>query len=156
MEIHIIWAQDINGGIGEKGKLPWYISKDLKNFKELTINSTIIMGRKTWDSLPIKPLPKRRNIVLTRSMHVNVEAYRSYKDCVKTLEKDKVDRVFIIGGRSIYKLFYKDAKFLHITNVAILKKGRLEKISKCNEDWCKVKSDGYKGWIKKESLWGLL
>ena len=56
MEIHLIWAQDNNGGIGLNGKLPWHISEDLKNFKKITSNSTIIMGRKTWESLPIKPL----------------------------------------------------------------------------------------------------
>ena len=61
MEIHLIWAQDQNGGIGEEGQLPWHISEDLKKFKSLTMNSTIIMGRKTWDSLPTKPLPKRKN-----------------------------------------------------------------------------------------------
>ena len=67
MEIHLIWAQDSNGGIGKDGNLPWHISEDLKNFKNLTIESPIIMGRKTWESLPIKPLPKRRNIVLSHS-----------------------------------------------------------------------------------------
>ena len=63
MEVHLIWAQDQNGGIGIDGKLPWHISEDLKNFKKITLNSTIIMGRKTWDSLSIKPLPGRTNIV---------------------------------------------------------------------------------------------
>ena len=67
MDIHLIWAQDENGGIGQDGKLPWHISEDLKNFKALTLNSTIIMGRKTWDSLPIKPLPNRKNIILSRT-----------------------------------------------------------------------------------------
>ena len=66
MKIHLIWAQDTNGGIGKNGKLPWHISEDLKKFKSLTYNSTVIMGRKTWDSLPIKPLPNRRNFVLSR------------------------------------------------------------------------------------------
>ena len=64
MKIHLIWAQDEKGGIGKNGQLPWHIIEDLKNFKLLTKNSTIIMGRKTWDSLPIKPLPERENIVL--------------------------------------------------------------------------------------------
>ena len=65
MEIHLIWAQDKNGGIGKDGKLPWHISEDLINFKKITSNNTIIMGRKTWESLPKKPLPNRRNIVLS-------------------------------------------------------------------------------------------
>ena len=68
MEIHLIWAQDLNGGIGKDGKLPWHISEDLKNFKKITSNHPVIMGRKTWDSLPIKPLPNRRNIILSNSL----------------------------------------------------------------------------------------
>ena len=56
MKIHLIWAQDSNGGIGINNELPWHISEDLKNFKSLTKNFAIIMGRKTWDSLKIKPL----------------------------------------------------------------------------------------------------
>ena len=61
----MIWAQDTNNAIGRDGTLPWHFSEDLQNFKALTLNSTIVMGRKTWDSLKIKPLPKRRNIVLS-------------------------------------------------------------------------------------------
>jgi len=120
MEIHLIWAQDSNGGIGRDGKLPWYISEDLKNFKNLTIDSPIIMGRKTWDSLPIKPLPKRRNIVLSRSNQNEVETYESYDDCMNALQKDSIDRIFVIGGRSIYKLFFHDADFLHLTKIQLI------------------------------------
>ena len=68
MEIHLIWAQEHDGGIGKNGQLPWYIPEDLKNFKKITLNSTIVMGRKTWDSLPFKPLPKRKNIIFTKNI----------------------------------------------------------------------------------------
>ena len=77
MKIHLIWAQDKNGGIGYKGQLPWHIPEDLQNFKKLTLNSTILMGRKTWESLPIKPLPRRRSIVLTPKKNLEVESYQS-------------------------------------------------------------------------------
>ena len=117
IDIHIIWAQDENGGIGKNGQLPWHISEDLKNFKKITSNSTIIMGRKTWDSLPIKPLPNRENIVLSKSSHINVQTYKSYKECLHELHIKNINKIFIIGGRSIYKLFYNDAKFLHVTNI---------------------------------------
>ena len=76
MKIHLIWAQDNNGGIGQANQLPWKISEDLKHFKKLTLNSTVIMGRKTWDSLPIKPLPNRRNIILSRNTIANIETYK--------------------------------------------------------------------------------
>ena len=117
MEIHLIWAQDRNGGIGQNGKLPWHISEDLKNFKSLTINSTIIMGRKTWDSLPIKPLPNRKNIILSRKKQLGDFTYSSFEECIEKIKKQNLTKVFIIGGRSIYKLFFKYADYLHISLV---------------------------------------
>ena len=64
----MIWAQDTNNAIGRDGTLPWHFSQDLKNFKKLTTGYTIIMGRKTWESLPkkYKPLCNRKNIVISR------------------------------------------------------------------------------------------
>ena len=97
MDIHLIWAQDQNGGIGKDGLLPWHVSEDLKNFKKITFNSPIIMGRKTWDSLPIKPLPNRRNIIFSTNLYEGLEIYHSVRECIKVLEKDSIDNVFIIG-----------------------------------------------------------
>ena len=119
MEIHLIWAQDFKGGIGKNGELPWHITEDLKNFKNITLNSTIIMGRKTWDSLPFKPLPNRRNIILSNSNISNIEVYHSIDDCIKTLQQECLSKIFIIGGSSIYKEFFNYATHLHITFVNI-------------------------------------
>jgi len=115
MNIHIIWAQDNNGGIGKNNKLPWHISEDLINFKKITLNSTIIMGRKTWESLPKKPLPNRRNIVLSSKNIDNVESYSSIDLCLNSLTKDGVADIFIIGGEMVYNSFYNYANILHIT-----------------------------------------
>tara|TARA_B100000029_G_scaffold328596_1_gene320935 strand:- start:1026 stop:1514 length:489 start_codon:yes stop_codon:yes gene_type:complete len=120
VDIHLIWAQDSNGGIGKQGKLPWHISEDLKNFKRLTLDSTIIMGRKTWDSLPIKPLPQRNNIVFSSSKQRHAITVHSYEACISYLKNNDIQKVFIIGGRSIYKLFFNDADYLHITNIDLL------------------------------------
>ena len=65
-EIVLVVAIADNGVIGNKGALPWHISDDLKRFKALTTGHTVVMGRKTWDSLPRKPLPGRVNVVVTR------------------------------------------------------------------------------------------
>ena len=111
----MIWAQDNNNAIGRDGTLPWHFSEDLKNFKKLTTGSPIIMGRKTWDSLPIKPLPDRRNIVLSSIEKKDVESYSSIEDCIASLNDDTVTDVYIIGGMSIYKFFYSHANILHIT-----------------------------------------
>ena len=115
MEIHLIWAQDKNGGIGERGKLPWHITEDLKKFKQLTLNSTIIMGRKTWESLPIKPLPKRKNIILSSKKQIGGITYHSLNECLTELNNKAEKKIFIIGGRSIYKLFFNFADYLHIS-----------------------------------------
>ena len=122
MKIHLIWAQDNNGGIGQANQLPWKVSEDLKHFKKLTLNSTIIMGRKTWDSLPVKPLPNRRNIILSRNTISNIETYRDYKICINSLLQENLDKIFIIGGASIYKLFFQYADYLHITFVDLINK----------------------------------
>tara|TARA_B100001175_G_C19426966_1_gene599120 strand:- start:324 stop:797 length:474 start_codon:yes stop_codon:yes gene_type:complete len=113
MRIKLIWAQDLDGGIGVKNNLPWFSKEDLKNFKLITLNSTIIMGRKTWDSLKIKPLPKRRNIVLSSNTIKNVECYKSIDNLMNSL-KDETS-IFVIGGAQIYKIFYPLADELHIS-----------------------------------------
>ena len=115
MNIHIIWAQDNNGGIGKNNELPWHISEDLINFKKITNNHTIIMGRKTWDSLPIKPLPNRRNIVLSSKKVNNIECYKSIESCLKKITDDKINDAFVIGGEMIYNSFFNLANILHIT-----------------------------------------
>jgi len=117
MKIHLIWAQDINGGIGKEGKLPWHISEDLQNFKKLTLDSIIIMGRKTWESLPIRPLSKRRNIVLSRKEVPDIEYYTSIKECIEKLNDDDIEKLFVIGGSTVYRNFIHRADELHITKV---------------------------------------
>ena len=113
MKIKLIWAQDLNGGIGFKNDLPWLSKEDLRNFKLITLNSTIVMGRKTWDSLKIKPLPKRRNIVLSSNPIENVECYKSIDNMINNLKNET--SVFVIGGAQIYKIFYPLADELHIS-----------------------------------------
>ena len=117
MKIHLIWAQDENGGIGKDGNLPWHISEDLQNFKNLTLNSTILMGRHTWESLPIKPLPKRKNIVLTSQHFEDVECFSSVEECVEKLDAQGTSILFVIGGSKVYRNFVHRADELHITLV---------------------------------------
>jgi len=117
MDIHLIWAQENNGGIGKNGQLPWYNPEDLKNFKKLTLNSTIVMGRKTWESLPFKPLPKRRNVVFSSRILEDVETYNNINQFMKKLDAESIKKIFIIGGSSIYKVFYEFATHLHMTIV---------------------------------------
>ena len=123
MKIHLIWAQDHNGGIGKDGNLPWHISEDLKNFKRLTSGSTILMGRNTWESLPIRPLPERRNIVLSHKEIADVECYMSVEECVEILDGDGTEKLFVIGGSTVYRNFIHRADELHITHVDEMTEG---------------------------------
>ena len=108
--IIFVYACDLKGAIGKDGDLPWRQSTDLQHFKRVTLGGTIVMGRKTWDSLPGK-LPGRRSIVMSRTPRDDVEVM-SY-DEVKELSS-KQD-VYIIGGGEIYQLFREDVKELHRT-----------------------------------------
>ena len=123
MKIHLIWAQDENGGIGKDGKLPWHILADLKNFKKLTSGSTILMGRNTWESLPARPLPERRNIVLSSKVLSDVECYTSVEECIEKLDEDGTEKFFVIGGSTVYKNFIHRADELHITQVNEMTQG---------------------------------
>ena len=123
MKIHLIWAQDKHGGIGKDGKLPWHISEDLKNFKKLTSGSAILMGRNTWESLPVRPLPERRNIVLSHKEIADVECYMSVEECVDTLDDDGAEKLFVMGGSTVYRNFIHRADELHITYVDELTEG---------------------------------
>ena len=96
----MIFACDQDGVIGRNGDLPWRQSTDLKFFKKTTLGTTVVMGRKTWDSLPF-PLPGRRNIVISRSQREDVEVMSIEE--VKLLSKE--ENLFIIGGGEIYSAF---------------------------------------------------
>ena len=123
MKIHLIWAQEINSGTGKDGKLPWHISEDIQNFKKLTLDSTILMGRKTWESLPIRPLSKRRNIVLSSREVTDAECYTSIEECIKKLNDEGIEKLFVIGGSSVYRNFIHRADELHITDVDEITQG---------------------------------
>src|ERR1700761_4624590 len=99
MSITLILARAENGVIGKDGGIPWHISDDLKRFKALTMDKTIVMGRKTWDSLPKKPLPGRRNIVVTRDEHWQAQGAES----MGLNQALAIPDVFVIGGAEIYR-----------------------------------------------------
>ena len=100
----IIVAQAKNGAIGVNGALPWHLSADLQRFKQLTIGNTVIMGRKTWDSIG-RPLPNRRNIVITRTHGLSLEGALTVTSLEKALDSASNNlEKFIIGGAEIYNL----------------------------------------------------
>ncbi len=117
MTIHIIAAVAQNGAIGYQNKLIYWLPNDLKRFKALTTGHTIIMGRKTFDSLPKGALPNRRNIVLSRSTQTlpGCEVFPSLDDALAHCSAD--EEVYIIGGASVYEQALPKADRLCLTEV---------------------------------------
>jgi dihydrofolate reductase len=116
--ISIIVAVSEDLGIGKNNDLLWHLPEDMKRFKRLTTGNTVIMGRKTWESLPKKPLSGRRNIVITDIPGEKFEGAESAISIADAASKcKKEDEAFIIGGGSIYRQFMPIADRLYITQV---------------------------------------
>lgn len=114
--ITIVVARAINGTIGKDGTLPWHLPGDLKHFKNVTMGTAMIMGRKTFDSLP-GVLPGRRHIVITRDKnwgHDGVEVAHSKDEALAMANGDPVS---IIGGSDIFAMFHGDADKIELTEV---------------------------------------
>lgn len=116
-DVNIIVAAGKDGAIGRKGELIWNLPGDLKRFKQLTLGHPVIMGRKTWDSLPKKPLPGRLNIVLTHRKDFKPEGATIVNSLEEALEITAGQSPFIIGGAEIYKLFLPVATHIYLTEV---------------------------------------
>ena len=116
-ELTIIAAVSINNIIGNKNKLIWKLSNDLKRFKNLTTNHSVIMGRKTFESLP-NPLPDRNNIVITRDTNYskpNIQVCSSIEDAINLTKTDT--QPFIIGGGEIYSQTINIVDKIELTRV---------------------------------------
>lgn len=124
VKLSLIVARARGGVIGVNGDLPWHLSDDLKAFKKTTFGCPLIMGRKTWESLPFKPLPGRENIVLTSDWSYEALGARVYSSFAPALNaakaiaaKGKFVEVFVIGGQSVYAKALPFADRLYLTEV---------------------------------------
>lgn len=114
-QLHLIVAHARNGVIGKEGKLPWYLPEDLKHFKRTTLGKPVIMGRKTWESLG-RPLPGRRNIVVTRQTGFTAEGAEVYSNLQEAVAAVKDEPIaFILGGAQIYAEAMPQIEVAHIT-----------------------------------------
>jgi dihydrofolate reductase len=118
MKITLVAAIASNNVIGKENSLPWNIPEDLKRFKQMTSGHTILMGRKTFDSIG-RPLPNRQNIVMTKDENFEREGIKVINDFDEALEliKESNEDVFVIGGSKIYELFEPVANSLAITRI---------------------------------------
>ena len=109
----LIAAQDINGAIGKDNTLPWHIPEDLKQFKAITLNNTILMGRKTYESIGRRPLPKRRNLILTSQKDLKANGCEIVNSIEEALEIDP--NLFVIGGSDLYRRTIDQCSELYLT-----------------------------------------
>lgn len=120
MKVTLIAAVAENGVIGRDGTMPWRLSTDLKRFKATTMGKPVLMGRKTWESFPKRPLPGRRNIVVTRDPAYRAEGAEiagSLDEALKLARGEGAEEVGVIGGGEIYAQAMPLADRLDITRV---------------------------------------
>jgi len=119
--IALISAIAKNNCIGKNNQLPWHIPEDLLHFKKLTKNKTVLMGRKTFESIIGylgKPLPKRKNLIITRNEKYKApDGVMIYSNIKDALQKNSDDDIFVIGGATIYQQTIDLADTLYITHV---------------------------------------
>jgi dihydrofolate reductase len=115
--IMLVLAMAENGVIGQGGAIPWHISDDLKRFKQLTIGKTVVMGRKTWDSLPRKPLPGRVNLVVTRQENWQADGAVRVSSLPEAQAQAGGGDLMVIGGAEIYRAALALADRIELTEV---------------------------------------
>lgn len=128
--VGLIWAQSTSGVIGRDGGIPWHLPEDLARFKDVTMGHTVVMGRRTWESLParVRPLPGRRNVVLTRQADYMADGATVVGDLEAALGGDGGQErsdpgmdpdTWVIGGSEIYHLALPVATRCEVTEVEI-------------------------------------
>ncbi|WP_105034385.1 dihydrofolate reductase [Cryobacterium aureum] len=148
MTLGLIWAQTREGVIGANGVMPWHLPEDLAHFRAVTSGSAVIMGRRTWDSLPerFRPLPGRQNIVITRQQGWAAEG----ASVAHTLEDALAitsSVVWVIGGAEIYRLALPFAGILEVTEIDADIPGDTHAPA-LTAAWTRVHTDPTSGWLR--------
>nr|WP_221212374.1 dihydrofolate reductase [Brevundimonas lenta] len=153
-QIALVVARARNGVIGRDGDLPWRLRSDLQRFKAITIGKPCIMGRKTWESLPLKPLPGRLNVVLTRDEGYGEQGEARGALVCRTLdeaieiareqaEDDGATEICIIGGAGLFEAALPRAKRLYVTEVDAEPEGDVLFPAFDEDAWTEVSSEGH-------------
>ncbi len=147
-DLVLVVARAQNGVIGRQGALPWRLSSDLQRFKALTLGKPILMGRRTWDSLPLRPLPGRLNIVLTRDQSLEPKGAvvcDSFADAVsiarEQAEEDGASEICVIGGAEIYRIAMPRARRIYLTEVALEPEGDARFDFDLGDGWREVRRE---------------
>ncbi|HRD29708.1 MAG TPA: dihydrofolate reductase [Caulobacter sp.] len=143
-------ARARNGVIGKDGKLPWRLKSDLALFKQVTLSKPVIMGRKTWDSLPLKPLPGRLNVVLSKDGAFQPRGAVVCESFGEALEiareqaaEDGAEEVCVIGGAALYALALPRARRIYVTEVDAEPEGDVLFPPFDEADWTEVRREAH-------------
>lgn len=150
--LSLVVARGRNGVIGRDGDLPWRLRSDLQRFKAITIGKPCLMGRKTWESLPLRPLLGRLNLVLTRDQSYETEGLskgalvcgtldEAIEIARETAEEDGVDEICVIGGTALFEAALPRARRLYITEVDAAPEGDAVFPAFDAEAWTEVSSE---------------
>lgn len=144
--VGLVWAEAKRGVIGAEGGLPWHLPEDLAHFKAVTLGQPVVMGRRTWDSLPerFRPLPGRRNIVLTRQDSWAAAGVESAGSLDAAIQAAGGDRVWVIGGGELYRESIDRADLLEVTEVDLDVAG--DAFAPPRAGWVIEASDPAQGW----------
>ena len=159
--ISLVVARGRNGVIGRDGDLPWRLRSDLQRFKAITIGKPCLMGRKTWESLPLRPLPGRLNLVLTRDQSYEAEGMakgalvcatldEAIEIARETAEEDNVDEICIIGGTALFEAALPRARRLYVTEVDAAPQGDARFPDFDPADWTEVSSEPHEAGEKDD------
>ena len=153
MDVHVSFVVAIadNGVIGRDNALPWKLSSDMAFFKRVTMGKPVIMGRKTWESLPKKPLPGRPNIVVTRDAGYAAAGAEVATSAAAALARGRalaveagVDEIMVIGGAQLYAEMFDHADRLYITEVHAQPEGDVDFPAFDRRQWREVSRERHK------------
>lgn len=147
--IGLVWAEAAGGVIGAQGGMPWHVPEDLAHFKAVTAGAPVIMGRRTWESLPerFRPLPGRRNLVVTRNTEwsdAGAEHAVSLEAALAMASDDSPARVWIIGGGELFRESMAAADRLEVTELDLVVAG--DSFAPDRAGWRVVSVDPPEGW----------
>ena len=159
LSIGLIWAE-AGGVIGNDGVMPWHLPEDLAHFKQLTLGAPVVMGRKTWDSLNprFRPLPGRRNIVVTRQAGWHVDGVDTAHSVAEALEfaaaaagadaaaDDSPISAWVIGGSEIFAAVIDRADRLEVTEIRTSVEGDTHAPA-IDDRWAEARRDPIDGWL---------
>jgi dihydrofolate reductase len=123
-QVKLIWAEARNKAIGRAGEMPWHLPEDLAHFKQLTTGAPVVMGRRTWESLPerFRPLPARENYVVTSDPNFHAPGatvVTSLEKLLNDLSASQTQTVWVMGGGQIYRAVMPHADELVVTKIAL-------------------------------------